>query len=779
MARTTTHRWRLQGELVALDPLHVGGMGSHPLRDLPVARDGAGAVHIPGTSLAGTLRSLCGRELPGIDVSVLFGYQRGDRGHASFIVVEDAPLLTTECVELRQGVGIDRKTGAASTRVKYDAEVVPRGSRFKLDLVIEGPAPGSDAARAATGAEPHGVDVDTLRGLVVALKERLEEAKNPDRPFTLGAGKTRGLGRLELQDASLTEWRLDDPGDILDLALGGSGRSVPSPARCLQFTPQKRWAIEVHWEQRSPVYMKSDADGFIVDTLPQVARQEPNDQGLVTLVLSGAAIKGALRSHAERIVRTVRGMDVSGGDFLDQVRVPLVEDLFGRAGQKGGGCRGVLSVKDCLAKVSLSADAWTQLTLAGEGDKQSPFARFNEGLGDAGLGQARIGHHVAIDRWTGGAADALLFSVLETHGISWNSMKILVDVDALDQTLHGPALALLCLVLQDLGDGRIPLGFGGNRGLGDIDVSAITLQLDERYEVKAGGSNTAFRRVDVIGALKSRGVDLGKQWSVWVTGGTTAPHGAVAHAGLQAPKAKTAGSAGRTPSSESFAAQPSLPRLVAVGQALTRRARASVTLLDALAPIAGPRAAGVFYTPGAFITARWTDAGWKMAVVDEHVHITELPLAAGEVYEARAWDGEREVRWFSDASGTRAVLLAEAVTPPPTAERLASGVVEQPASPSEEPGPCGSDWAPIGDVPVTHMIDRTQVIWGTVVAAESDWSVLHEDRIGPLAVPLVGPVGQRVALRTREYVSVLSTGAPRGNSTIADERIVGFVLLER
>jgi hypothetical protein len=99
----------------------------------------------------------------------------------------------------------------------------------------------------------------------------------------------------------------------------------------------------------------------------------------------------------------------------------------------------------------------------------------------------RIADHVAVDRWTGGAAESRLFSVLEPMGAAWEPMRLRLDcrraggggggdgggggVRVGDQRL---ALALLLLVLRDLAGGWLAFGFGSTRGQGHVAVSRIS-----------------------------------------------------------------------------------------------------------------------------------------------------------------------------------------------------------------------------------------------------------------------------------------------------------------
>ena len=103
---------------------------------------------------------------------------------------------------------------------------------------------------------------------------------------------------------------------------------------------------------------------------------------------------------------------------------------------------------------------------------------------------------VAIDRWTGGAADNFLFSRLEpdlapitlTASIDperiapppdfWKKRYPQRDIPDERRALasfRGAALALFLVTLRDFARGRIPLGYGVNRGLGDLDLCTATI----------------------------------------------------------------------------------------------------------------------------------------------------------------------------------------------------------------------------------------------------------------------------------------------------------------
>ena len=110
MGRLLDSKYIITGTLLAQTPIHVGAAFGDLIADLPLARDGAGRHYLPGTSLAGPMRSWWIRQ--GYDAEEYFGRtpernEAAKEGHASYIVVDDAPVVHAPPTELRDGVGID------------------------------------------------------------------------------------------------------------------------------------------------------------------------------------------------------------------------------------------------------------------------------------------------------------------------------------------------------------------------------------------------------------------------------------------------------------------------------------------------------------------------------------------------------------------------------------------------------------------------------------------------------------------------------------------------
>jgi CRISPR/Cas system CSM-associated protein Csm3 (group 7 of RAMP superfamily) len=462
MARKITSRWCVRGTLVAETPLHVGGIGQDPLVDLSLAVDGQGNYYIPGTSLAGALRGwMTGSQFSESEeshVDKLWGFQqaKGDGGHASFIVVEDAPIKT-RFTEIRDGVGIDRVSGTAAEGIKFDRAVLPKGTEIPLELTIEDPDRHMASSELA---------LDTL----IALEKG---------EISIGGAKTRGLGRVKLKDLKVIEQDFASLKGILQ-TLRGNGDPVELDRR-ESSAIRSRMGISIHWQPIGPVMVKAEAEGNAVDMLPLTSRMEG---GSLSFVIPGSSIKGSLRSQAERIMRTLLQQDIPNDEdskqrFLSQTKgLPLIRELFGEAARMGEnenskreqlGYLGSLKIDDCYTQsVRLSPEQWQAISTAE--DSQQLVSALNH----TNLNQTQQAFHVAIDRWTGGAADGFLYSTLEPMGINWDPIQLRLDLDRAGKSRLS-IVALLLFLIRDLAKGRIPIGFGVNRGYGAVEITQFEL----------------------------------------------------------------------------------------------------------------------------------------------------------------------------------------------------------------------------------------------------------------------------------------------------------------
>ncbi len=456
--RAVTIRHEVTGTLETVTALRVAGWGPSTGADLAVIRDGLGRAVIPGTSLAGAMRAWLGT-VTGPDGQPLFrpadlGRVFGDLtpgsqdGELCLIRVDDAVAAGPVEVAVRDGVGIDRGTGSAAAGLLYQHEVIPPGTRFAMRITAS-VLPG----------DPERVG-DALTLIVAALA---------DEQVEVGAARTRGLGVVKLTGVRHQRADLADRASLTAFLCGRLPDvpvAAPDPGDQRQL-PGTRLDVEIAWSAASPVMVRAGAAGE-----PEPGREHPPDvvplrtvtgqDGETRLLLPGSSIKGVLRSHGERIMRTLLRLDDLPEDWLDQVgdeRLRPVITLFGAAGDHAArgrragrsapdpaaprrrGRRGALSVRDCHAAAA----------------------------------DERVVTHVAVDRWTGGAAENLLFAVREPASAQWEPMRLSLDVR---RSRGGPggdslALVLFLLILRDLADGWLAFGFGGTRGRGTVRVSDI------------------------------------------------------------------------------------------------------------------------------------------------------------------------------------------------------------------------------------------------------------------------------------------------------------------
>lgn len=515
MARKINSRLKINGKLYAKTPLYFGCNNTNSDTDLPLAVNGKGQLYVPGTNIAGWLRNwmerlidednLTAKEIENLWGSRKFSDRVNNQTHASFIIVQDGLISPSNIIpEIRNGVGIDRNWGSAAQKQKYDREIIPNGSSISLEFIVE-------RKEAADNR-----DWEKQKYLVAELLKALENEE-----LRFGGGKTRGKGKVKLNDLQIQQQDLlTAVGMIKTLKNGGQfiklenlsswQRSINKPAQL---------KIKIYWQPLTPVMVKSEAEGVAVDILPLVS----GVSGSLTLVLPGSSLKGIMRSQAERIVRTICDSPCpTKNDFLNQIQVNLVNTLFGSAAQIKNnlqqGYQGALALDDCYAKIPISPEIWREISSA------SSSIALRESLEKANMNKLQQVFHVAIDRWTGGAANHALYSVLEPMVISWQPVEMTLDLARLRrkndlgnnfEQNYLARVALIFLILRDLMNQRIPIGFGTNRGMGDILVEKIEFKGIGNLEELQSLNNLTLNKSDLSEIDSSLLEKLTQEWQKW------------------------------------------------------------------------------------------------------------------------------------------------------------------------------------------------------------------------------------------------------------------------
>ena len=553
-------RYELTVHLVTDAPLHSGGVDEvvdrrrDPEDRTTVARrfarDGRGRPVLTGRSVKGALRAACQRFLEehgdavGLaerELQQLWG-DDGTRGAGSAAPLR-ASAITVHTVELptegyegneehkvmlptRMGNAIDRYWGSAGDTALFEHEYLPRGKELALTITAEAGLPDGVEVPQGDVAPPGPEQVEKLFALIIGLIK--------DGRVAFGGRQNAGWGRVALSDSEKA-WTLTkaEPGSRAGLEewlSGAGGRSVDvAPVDC---GGSGRMRIEITWDSPTGILVaepqddgsQEEADAGAADGAPEGADSEETKPARPLragpeesdpIVLPGSSVRGALRTRATRIARTIllakkdpsTGADWSGAGVHEQLAQDpsLVRDLFGSTTH-----RGALTVLDTLA---------------------------------AEDGPSRKVTHNAGDRWTGGVADGLLYSE-EVYDSTWNSIVLELDLDRLltnaragleepggqegsrGEDRSRAAFCLLGLVLAELAAGTLPLGSRGTRGMGQVEVKAVAVTGGkglgiENWSLKAedGAGESLPRRIlkglrDVSSGIE-RNPRAGAGWEGW------------------------------------------------------------------------------------------------------------------------------------------------------------------------------------------------------------------------------------------------------------------------
>lgn len=156
----------IEGTIEALTPIHIGsGRGEIGVEaiDLPILRAPDDTPYIPGSSLKGKVRSeaekiarttglnvctppnvesMCGTLKKSEEelciVCRIFGTAGKNISRASKVRFRDAyPESHIEKMLVRTGIAMDRERESVHGKALYTIEAVPRGTRFKFEIVAE------------------------------------------------------------------------------------------------------------------------------------------------------------------------------------------------------------------------------------------------------------------------------------------------------------------------------------------------------------------------------------------------------------------------------------------------------------------------------------------------------------------------------------------------------------------------------------------------------------------------------------------------------------------
>ncbi len=521
----------ITGMMQARTAMHFGAGDGNDVTDALVRRDGAGHPLIPGTAIGGALRAMLTRLAPrlgagvckaiadddgkpcGCGVCRLFGDinptdEENSPACASRLLVFDANLQVSTASFIRDGVGIDRASGAAARAgaVKFDLEAIQQGCAFELRMELR-------------GADSQGEQL-----LAAGLAEW-----QAGRAW-LGGRVARGLGAFTLQEVRCVGLDLNQTAQLMtflyeDYPWKKGAQEVPGwlsqQVGQIKLQPMDAQAVAPCWLN---IAFTLQAGGPLLTNDATSGCLSGFDRAPLTVavadwaspVLPGAGLRGVMRSHAERIARTLATSTANNvQEFLRHcpacnplaVRlggvVPALEscDSLFKSWRKQNKKQTATEANDnqlCLAcRLFGSTQLGSRLLV-----EDAPF------VGEKP--EYKMLDFLAIDRFTGGGADQFKFDALAL----WRpAFRVRLHLD----NPQPWELGWLALVLRDLRDGWLNVGFGAAKGFGQVHIPTGDWEaqlgfLDDGFGLPATTTSGVYQVADLNAATQSRWLTQAAHW---------------------------------------------------------------------------------------------------------------------------------------------------------------------------------------------------------------------------------------------------------------------------
>ncbi|MBD2145371.1 RAMP superfamily CRISPR-associated protein [Sphaerospermopsis sp. FACHB-1194] len=229
----------------------------------------------------------------------------------------------------------------------------------------------------------------------------------------------------------------------------------------------------------SPILIKSGKEGAD-PTKPDMEFVETYHAGGRTIYLPGSSLKGAIRAHAERIVRTV------GGDNNTQ-------KLWASDPMKGDYLPKNLSSHEIYKQSSFTDQMFGNTSIASRLRIEDAYPEKSKPV------RTEERNGVAIDRVFGSVAVGPFNYQVCTAGEFKTKLHL--------KNFTLAQLGLIGLVLRDLNDGWFGLGFAKSRGLGTVKIQlnkAVVqypgcILSEDKQEICAFGTNKKWRNTFLLG----------------------------------------------------------------------------------------------------------------------------------------------------------------------------------------------------------------------------------------------------------------------------------------
>jgi len=427
-------------------PFHIGCSDIATETDSPLLKDAQGKHYLPGSSVIGAMKARTSALFPGELnlIKVMFGWQEKESGAMSRIMIEDAYPEATAAT-FRDGVAIDRTLGSASHGAKYDLEITQRGIRYPFVMRLE---------------LREGDNSDEMRKIIAAVLKEFGDGK-----IKLGGGKSRGLGRCKLTERKVKSLDFSKNGEVAKYLLKRDPMALLDlelPSADAGITPE---ALDITIEASvdGPFLVKHGRDDEEHDA---VFTRVKDGNGSEIEYIPGSSIKGPLRARAEKIIRTL------GGKACTAVGQESCAEIIRQKVEKKE-----FTVNDAE---KIKENSCVICRLFGNGYLASRIEFDDAFFKGIEVPRKKVFDHVAIDRFTGGAAEGKLFDTEPIVSATTDLHIVVKNPTPFDR-------ALLAFLLRDLRDGFPPLRFGYGKQKGHGLLKCDTKTCVNSEELNDGG----------------------------------------------------------------------------------------------------------------------------------------------------------------------------------------------------------------------------------------------------------------------------------------------------
>ena len=432
------------GRLRLITPLIIGGGSSlYGDSDIVVLKDMQGQPYIPSSSITGALKddfnshqykgSVGGDEYElnklwfwGGEYTFIKEDEKVRRSCQSAMMISDLTISagSTAQLSIRDGIRINRSTGIVEQGAKYDFEIVEPGIAFGFQMEV--------TLRKAFNPELFNSFFDWII-------YQLSQGR-----IALGARTNQGFGRCRLEDIKTYAFDYRNQGHIIAW-LTGDGEKAQQPAGDfsqvdkLFMKKDRQFSIKADFRIKHSLIVGSYSGEPSAPDKVHLKSYDSKDSTKELAVLPGTSMRGAIRSHAERIINTL------GGDGNE-----MLKGLFGWVDTKKPDKDNPQAIK---GRIKIEEKPITLETYVEE-----------------------IQYRIRIDRFTGGVINNALFDSMPIWAGQGDESMVTLEL-AIDKYQDWEA-GLMLLVLKDLWNSDLAVGGEKNVGRGTLLGQVATICLD-------------------------------------------------------------------------------------------------------------------------------------------------------------------------------------------------------------------------------------------------------------------------------------------------------------